>query len=140
MSDDNSNGNGNEVNTRRKNAHGVEAEGDGGVTTLEAIFGCLLDPRRRFVLYYLQDHETTTVDELARQVAAWETGVPLEEVDADRHRRIVTELVHTHLPKLAEALFIEYDHRSGSVRYTEPPALLDEVLRLLAQLENKSST
>lgn len=112
--------------------------GDGGIATLEVIFSCLTNPKRRFVLYYLQDREIVTVDELAEQVAGWETETPPAEVETEHRERIAEELVHTHLPRLADALFIEYDPRSNTIRYTDPPALLDEVLRLTAQLENDS--
>ena len=136
MSDDDVDACGTGADGRRAADGGAEVEGDGGVISLEAVLGCLLAPRRRFVLYYLQERETATVDELARQVAAWERGIPPEEVDADHRRHVETALVHRHLPKLADALFVEYDERSDAVRYTEPPALLEETLRLLARLEN----
>lgn len=114
---------------------GGPVEGDGGRTTLDAIFGCLHHSRRRFILYYLQDNEKATVDELARQIAAREAAIPPAEVDADQQKRVATSLVHAHLPKLADEVFIEYDQRSNEIRYTEPPALLEEVFRLLARFE-----
>lgn len=82
--------------------------------------------------------QVATIEELARQVVAWEADIPAPEVATEQSERVASELVHTHLPKLAEATFIEYDPRSRTVRYTEPPALLDTVLKLLAELERKS--
>lgn len=139
MSDDDSGGGQGEKRSGGKSKYEARVKGDGGIATLEVVFRCLTDPKRRFVLYYLQDNEIVTVNELAEQVAGWESEIPPEKVDAEHRERIATELVHTHLPKLADALFIEYDRRSNTIRYTDPPALLDEVLRLIAQLENESS-
>lgn len=119
--------------------HGVPVETDGGRITPDVILTCLRSSRRRFILYYLQDHERATVDELARQVAAWEDGVPPAEVATDHQKRVKTALVHTHLPMLADEVVIEYDPRSNEVKYTDPPALLNEVLRLLAKFETGSN-
>jgi hypothetical protein len=115
----------------------MKVEGGDGITTLEEVFRCLRKRRRRFVLYYLQDEEVATVHELAQEIAAWENEIPREQVDDDQQERIAVSLSHTHLPQLADSLFVEYDRRSNTVRYTEPPALLDEVLQLLKRLENR---
>lgn len=109
---------------------------EGGVITLDTVFDCLRHPRRRFVLYYLRECEVVTVDELAEQIAAQEADTPPEEVDADQRKSIETNLVHVHLPKLADTLMIEYDRRSNTIRYTEPPRVLDEILCLIAQYED----
>lgn len=112
-----------------------EMKGDGGITSLGEIFDCLTSPKRRFILYYLQENEIADIDELATQIAMREAEAPPDEVSADHRERIVTQLIHTHLPKLVEAQCIEYDRRSSTVRYTSPPTPLDKVLRLLSQLE-----
>lgn len=117
---------------------GPTVEGDGGVTSLEVVFDCLTHPKRRVMLYYLQHHEIVTVNELARHVAGWDAGVPPDEVDPEHRDGIASELVHSHLPKLRDASFIEYDQRSKTIRYTDPPELLAEVLRLLAELDTAS--
>lgn len=139
MSDDDCDGVGDGCNGRQGQPSGEPLEANEGVTTLEVIFESLTSPRRRFVLYYLRDHEIATVEELARHIVAWEENVHPDEVGSDRRERVETQLLHTHLPKLADATFVEYDPRSRTVRYTEPPALLDTVLELLARLEGESS-
>lgn len=110
---------------------------NGGITTLGQVLESLAHPTRRFILYYLQAHEMATVDELVHEVAAWEMELPPDEVPADHRERVATKLTHTHLPKLADSLFIEYDSRSRTVRYSDPPVLLDTVLGLLAHLEEE---
>lgn len=120
---------------RRETASEARVATNGGTTPLDVILNSLGQPRRRFILYYLQDHEIATVEELSRQIVAHEQNVTPDVVaDADRDR-IASQLIHSHLPNLADATFIEYDPRSRTVRYREPPALLDTILRLLARLE-----
>lgn len=118
---------------------GGKAEPNGGRTQVDEIFDSLAHRRRRHCLYYLDGAGGATVDELAREVAAREAGVPPREVAGTHHERVATELVHTHLPKLADARFVEYDERSRTVRYGEPPVLLEKVLALLARLEGEAS-
>lgn len=110
---------------------------NGGVHSLGEIFGCLTSSRRRIILYYLQENEIVDVDELVTQIAIKEAKIPSGEVSTDQRERIKAQLVHTHLPKLADTQCIEYDRRSGTVRYTQPPALLDKALRLLSHLEEE---
>lgn len=110
---------------------------NGGIPSLGEIFDCLTSSRRRITLYYLQENEIVDVDELVTQIAMKEAKIPSDEVSADRRDRIETQLVHTHLPKLADVQCIEYDRRSATVRYTQPPSLLDKALRLLSQLEEE---
>lgn len=136
MSDDCSNKNGGETGERTESEYGTGK--DSGITSLDEIFECLRHPKRRFVLYHLRECEVLTVDELARQVAAWEGEVPPEEVEPDTRKRAATNLIHIHLPKLSDTMFIEYDQRSKTLRYTEPPELLDEVLNLIGQFEDEA--
>lgn len=135
MSDDESSRDEREGAGRREMVTQARVATNGGTITLDRILDSLTRPRRRFVLYYLQDHEIATVEELARQIAAHEANVSPEAVtDADRDR-IASQLTHSHLPNLADATIVEYDPRSRTVRYREPPALLETILRLLARLE-----
>ena len=120
---------------RRGDCLEAPVAGDGGRTTLEVALDCLRHPRRRFVLYYLRDERTTTVTELARHVAARESGDPPTAVEEERCEHVRATLVHNHRPKLADDVFIEYDPRTETVTYTDPPALLDELLRLVARFE-----
>lgn len=53
----------------------------------------------------------------------------------DVQREIRIELVHNHLPTLNRANLIDYDRRSGDVRYQRPHQLLDKCLQLAADLD-----
>lgn len=106
-----------------------------GIATLDEVLQALSHPRRRSILYYLQDCEVATVDELAEQIVAWETDSWPGKIAEDRRERVASDLIHNHLPKLADTQFVEYDPRSLTVAYTDPPLLLEQTLRLLAHLD-----
>lgn len=111
------------------------SDSEDDVVSLDAVLRCLLKRRRRQTLYYLQRNQVATVDELAARLLASEREHSSEAVDSDRKEEIAAELVHVHLPHLAEAKAIEFDQRSRTVRYSEPPALVAELLDVLARIE-----
>lgn len=108
----------------------------GGKSLLSRIFAALAHQRRRYVLYYLRDHEEATLTELAHHIAAWEQDSASEPVPAAIEDRVRMDLTHSHLPKLEDYGLVEYDRRSESVCYTYPPSLLDEALQLTAPIED----
>jgi len=74
-------------------------------------FDLLSDARRRGVLYAAERGEQTTVEELADQIASW-----LDDAEGDsRSSSVRLSLIHTHLPKLADAGVVEYDRERGTV-------------------------
>lgn len=116
---------------------GPIARPDGGASSLDEILRILGNRRRRALFYYLQEHEVATVDEVAAHLAAQEPETPAGEGNVDHGERIKLELVHTALPKLAASHFIDYDSRSGTVRYVDPPEHLQLILRVLARFEHQ---
>lgn len=76
--------------------------------------GVLADERRRYVLSYFRntDDDVAELAELVGWVQAHET-----EREGGRRETVRIELHHNHLPKLADSSVIEYDARSGTVRY-----------------------
>lgn len=110
----------------------------GGITDLNEVLNCLASARRRHVLYYLQTNTVAELHEVATHVAAREENILPEAVTDEHRKQVEIQLVHSDLPRLADAHFIEYDRRSNTVRYTEPPRLLHRVLELLAKLENRN--
>lgn len=91
---------------------------DGSGSEFDRLFSLLGDQRRRFVLYYLQttEHDAVAFDELATNVAEWESG-PDAEPTEDLLEDVAISLHHHHLPKLASHGIVDYDERSETVRY-----------------------
>ncbi|WP_227375386.1 hypothetical protein [Haladaptatus halobius] len=73
--------------------------------TLDTVFSVLSDSQRHHLLAHLSDSsdEPTTVEELA--------GVFQNEPNAE------VLLRHVHLPRLAATALVDYDARTGTVRY-----------------------
>lgn len=83
----------------------------------ESLLEVVADPRRRMVLHRLQETDETAVDiEELTETIVTDGGRTAGRSLSDESRAL-TELRHIHLPKLAEAGLIEYDQRSGAVRY-----------------------
>ncbi|WP_254769343.1 DUF7344 domain-containing protein [Salinilacihabitans rarus] len=97
--------------------------------------GALAHRRRRLALYYLRRRERATMETLARWIAAVEEDVPVDEVTDADYAPVTVDLFHVHLPKLADARVVEYDGRSGAVRYRDPPAALEELVSTCADVE-----
>ncbi|MHB9287000.1 hypothetical protein ACKVMT_08155 [Halobacteriales archaeon Cl-PHB] len=83
----------------------------------EKLFEVFSARRRRWLLAFLHTASTDVVrvDDAVAQLECWERAVG--EAGAGLDRRIETALHHTHLPKLVDAGLVEYDDRSGVVRY-----------------------
>jgi hypothetical protein len=67
---------------------------------------------RREVVNYFQtvaDSKTATLEEVVRFCER--RGVP------EGYEQVRLRLVHTHLPKLADRGWLDYDRRSGDIRY-----------------------
>lgn len=102
---------------------------------VDDVLNALADRRRRLVLYYLRDEGTAGIDEVADHVAAAEEDVPVDGVTDEQRARVKTSLVHAHLPQLVDAGLVEYDRRTGVIRYAHPPTLLEKLLGVLGEIE-----
>lgn len=91
----------------------------GESASLDAMFAALRNTRRRYVIYYLQQRGELAVEELARLIAASETGGDHGAVPAEERNRVKLALVHVHLPKLVETGVVEYDERRSRVQLRE---------------------
>lgn len=81
------------------------------VTEVSTAFTLLNHPRRRAILYALPRTGTITVDEIADRLATWQTSQHASVTPTE----IKTSLIHTHLPKLADANVITYNNENGTV-------------------------
>lgn len=93
-------------------------------TTLDVAFGVLSHPYRRRIL--IRVHDSNPRDEPEFSAAA------LAE-DADEDELVDIELHHRHLPKLAEAGYIDWDREANEVR--RGPRF-DEIAPLIELMRN----
>jgi len=102
---------------------------------LDQYYDALQNPQRRYALYFLNNHRTTNVTELAKQLTAWETDrAPAELIEAD-YQQTRQQLYHKHLPRLDDYKLIEFDPRSGDIRFSNPPNTFMILLRLSQLIE-----
>lgn len=87
---------------------------------------------RRRVIYALRKNGPSTADELAN-------GVVTAGLSNDRERALAS-LVHTHLPKLAEADVVEYDGPEDVVSLSDGVEDLEPFLSVAAREEGDLET
>lgn len=93
--------------------------------SFDTVFDILSNRRRRFAIHYLMgiDDGTADVDGIAERIAGWERESADAASDDSHERRVLMTLTEIHLPKLADANVVDYDVRSGSVRYWGHPVV-----------------
>jgi DNA-binding transcriptional ArsR family regulator len=104
-------------------------------TAVDELLSALSHRRRRDVLYALSESSVTDVESLATAIVAREADLPRERIDVDDRESVLIDLYHNHLPKLADQRVIEYDDRSGAVRWTAPSDELESLLACCRALD-----
>lgn len=109
------------VDSGEMSGEGVESVGESR-PFIDSVLTVLADWRRREIcLFFMEtDAETATVEELAILVAGCR---PATATDGESHEETVTELTETHLPCLEAGGVVDYDSRSGRVRYWGQPTV-----------------
>lgn len=96
----------------------------------DRLYRALASTRRRRLLYVLLVEEECRVEKLATVLAGWDATETGTMTTADARQEILVELVHAHLPRLAEDGLVAHDRENDTVRI-EP---LDEsVVDLISQ-------
>lgn len=105
------------------------------VVSKDTAFMILKNWRRREVLRFLaESEEETTLDVLARHIAAKENGIDKRALSSSQRKRVYIGLYQAHLPKMDDAGVIEFDKHRGRVE------LRPDALRLLKYLHDPPRT
>lgn len=84
------------------------------------VFDLLADSRRRILLTRLDSHaKVPAVADIARDIAEYEHGAPVEESRDEVVQRIHVSLYHRHVPRLEDAGIVTYDQDRNTVALTE---------------------
>lgn len=106
------------------------------MVSLDRVFDLLSKERRRYALYYLeQQDEPVSIDEVATQVAEWETNGATVTISEDKFEQIEVELQHNDLPKAAEAKYIEYDCEAEVIEVTGTPPEVNAIISVAKTIE-----
>lgn len=98
----------------------------------DEIYQLLSNHRRRHTIHFLKHvDDSTTLSDLAEQIAAWEQEKPLNELTSDERKRVYTSLQQTHLPRLANAGMITFE--DGVVELTDRASELEVYLDIVPE-------
>lgn len=85
----------------------------------DALLRALAEPRRRYALSALADHEEPlALEALASRVVAMECDCDETETAEVVERNVLVALYHTHAPLLAEADLVDFDRDERTVSLT----------------------
>lgn len=92
--------------------------------SLDTLFDTLSNARRRYLLHHLLGHPdgVAEFETISDEIARWERATGRSNASPDE---VAIDLHHTHLPQLADAGLVEYDRRSGAVRYRDRAPVRD---------------
>lgn len=108
------------------------------MTSLDRLFDVFSRERRRYALYVLDSaDEPVEIEELAGRIRRLEEDG--EDVSPGDLRDVRLSLKHTHLPKAAQAEYVEYDRDEGEIRISGTPTEFRVVLTVSEVLENPES-
>lgn len=112
------------------------AEGDSAPRLAEdQLYQALTSHQRRRILYYLLEEQDSTVEELATVLSGWEaTTTGMMQRPADRSK-LFLQLVHHHVPRLADVGLIDYEPHTGSVQLASLHPQIADIIRQSGQAE-----
>lgn len=117
--------------------HGPRPSDEETRRRLDDLLSLLSERRRRDLLSHLVAVGVTDVETLAPKVAAAQEAVSPDEIPPDVRKQVQTTLVHTHLPKLADAGAIEFDPRTGAIRCRDLPPMLQPLVDTCRDIEGE---
>jgi hypothetical protein len=103
----------------------------------DEFYQALASCQRRRLLSYLLETDST-VDELASVLSGWEATASGTMQTQRDHINCRIELVHQHLPLLANAGLIEYEPDNGSVQLETLHRRVAEIIRHSVVAEDRS--
>jgi hypothetical protein len=103
-------------------ASGVTTDGGADPASLDRMFDTLAHPYRRRILLLVSERNPRGEDEFSVEAVATE--------DDDREL-LAVELYHTHLPKLAEAGYVDWDEEGHTIRRGPNFDAIAPLLRLM---------
>lgn len=90
---------------------------------------------RRWILYVLLNRDVGSLTELVPLILSLTEAATNQNVE---ETKLTIQLQQIHLPKLADAGLIEYDHRSGDIVLTEKSDAIEEQIETVKRWEEPS--
>lgn len=108
----------------------TEASDESTSLSKDVIFDIIKNRRRRLVLDFLRNRQTTTLPDLAEHVAAVENEKEIRRLTSSERKRVYVGLYQCHLPKLADAGVIDYNPDRKTIELRERSSQLYPYLDL----------
>ena len=97
----------------------------GPALDFDAVLELSRNEHRRIVLGVLAGHgRPLTINDLSKAIVKHNHGIPVTDASAELFESIAIELVHVHVPKLADHGLVEYDQER---RLVEPTAKFEQL-------------
>lgn len=94
-------------------------------------FELMRNDRRQLVVQIVDDHGDITARTLAERIAAIESGAEIHQVKRDNYKAVYNCLYQTHLEKLDNAGYVNYNERAKEITATDRTT---QACRLLASI------
>lgn len=106
----------------------------------DQFYRALTSSHRRRLLYYLFENEESTAEELASVLSGWEATATGTMYTASDRSEIRLQLLHKHLPRLADAGLIEYVSSNDTVRLESLHPQVRDVIRRSVEAEQSEAS
>lgn len=101
----------------------------------DQLYQVLTSNHRQRILYYLLEEQNSTVENLATVLSGWEaTRTGTMQTPADRSELLV-QLIHNHLPQLADMGLVDYEPHTGSVQIEPLHPQVADIIRQSGRAE-----
>lgn len=103
------------------------AEPSASPDLLDDAFLALRERDRRLVLYFLLEHETATLSELADVVTAWRHASDSRVIEPQCRNQQYLQLRQLHVPKLVDADIVTHDEETDRISLEPCPEPIREL-------------
>jgi DNA-binding transcriptional ArsR family regulator len=115
--------------TDESHSPGGETASDTESLPLDQVFEVLKNSRRREVLKYLHECESSvSLSDLAEHVAAIENDTTVKALSSSQRKRVYVGLYQCHLPKMDDMDIVDFDQNRGRIELAANAGQLDEYL------------
>lgn len=105
---------------------------------LDDAFLALRDRDRRYVCYFLLEHETASVSEVADVVTGWIHATTEGIIEPQCRNQRYLRLLHTHVPALVDAGLVSYDQDTETLSLSPCPEPIREFATKACAMETGS--
>jgi hypothetical protein len=105
----------------------------------DEVFRVLRDSHRRFALYFLLEHDSVSLAELADVVTGWRRANSHGTATRADRDRVYTLLRHQHVPAMEAAGLVAYDEANDVVESGDDAESVGDLLRWAYDVEFRTA-